>query len=137
VFSHSTTDVYPQAIANGERIAANVSEGRWRELSTLQRYLDISVEMLKENGASVVTGKHNQISASARIVDSVLWDDVQVGRHAVIERAVLADDVHVGPGETIRDAIVVPMSLIEGKTPPEKALQGRVQGENFVVPLGQ
>lgn len=137
VFSHSTTDVYPRAIAKGERIAAHVAEGKWRELSTLQRYLDISIEMLKENGARIVTGKDNQISASARMVDSVLWDHVHVARHAVVERAVLADDVHVGPGETIRNAIVVPLSLIEGKTPPEKALQGRVQGANFVVPLAE
>src|SRR5215510_13486574 len=41
VFSHSTTDVYPQAIAQGERVVAHVASGRWRELSTLQRYLDI------------------------------------------------------------------------------------------------
>ena len=27
VFSHSTTDVYPQAIANGERVAAHVASG--------------------------------------------------------------------------------------------------------------
>src|ERR1044072_357288 len=41
VFSHSTTDVYPQAIANGETIAAHIATGTWRELSTLRRYLDI------------------------------------------------------------------------------------------------
>ena len=43
VFSHSTIDVYPQAIANGERIAAHVGTGHWYELSTLQRYLEISL----------------------------------------------------------------------------------------------
>src|ERR1041384_5538643 len=39
VFSHSTVDVYPQAIARGERIVGHVAEGKWYELSTLQRYL--------------------------------------------------------------------------------------------------
>ena len=57
VFSHSTTDVYPQAIANGEIVAAHVASGKWRELSTLKRYLDISVELLKEAGKSYVTGR--------------------------------------------------------------------------------
>jgi NDP-sugar pyrophosphorylase family protein len=137
VFSHSTTDVYPQAIANGERIAAHVAAGKWRELSTLHRYLDISIEMLKETGASVAQGKNNQISASARVVESILWDDVIVGEDAVIERAVLADDVLIGPGEAIQNAVVVPKSLIEGKTKPDKALPGRVQGSNFVVSLGE
>jgi len=31
VFSHSTTDVYPKAMASGERIAAHVAEGEWDE----------------------------------------------------------------------------------------------------------
>src|SRR5215472_17320419 len=50
VFSHSTTDVYPQAIARGERIVAHVASGKWYELSTLQRYLDISLKLLAEQG---------------------------------------------------------------------------------------
>ena len=48
VFSDSVIHVYPQAIAKGEMIAAHVASGKWRELSTLKRYLDISVELLKE-----------------------------------------------------------------------------------------
>jgi len=50
VFSHSTTDVYPQAIANGERVAVHVASGRWFELSTIPRYLDISLLLLSESG---------------------------------------------------------------------------------------
>src|SRR5689334_20137141 len=57
VFSHSTTDVYPKAIANGETIAAHVAQGTWRELSTLKRYLDISVEMLQERGEQYVADR--------------------------------------------------------------------------------
>src|SRR6266705_2925508 len=32
VFSHSTVEVYPEAIARGELIAAHVAQGRWYEL---------------------------------------------------------------------------------------------------------
>lgn len=137
VFSHSTTDVYPQAIANGERIAGHVAEGKWRELSTLQRYLEISVEMLKEKGESFSAGRNNQIDPSAHVSDSVLWDNVTVSTGTHIERAVLADNVRISAGEVIKNAVVVPNSLIEGKTPPAKALSGRVQGQNFVVPLSE
>ena len=135
VFSHSTTDVYPQAIANGEVIAAHVASGKWRELSTLQRYLDISIELLKEKEQSFFTGANSVISETASVVDAILWDDVNVGASARVSRAVLADDVTVENGEVIENAIVVPRELVEGKTPPEKALPGRFQGENFVVPL--
>jgi NDP-sugar pyrophosphorylase family protein len=135
VFSHSTTDVYPQAIANGERVAAHVTTVKWRELSTLRRYLDISLEMLRETGASLSCGEETKVSASATVVDSILWDRVSVAGNANIRRAILADDVKIGSNEVIEDSVVVPWSLIEGKTPPAKAMRGRVQGENFVVPL--
>ena len=135
VFSHSTTDVYPQAIANGETIAAHVASGNWRELSTLRRYLDISVELLQESGESYVAGVNSTIPTSATVTDSVLWDDVAVGASTQIHRAVLADDVTIPDGEVIENAVVVPRQLIEGKTRPEKALPGHFRGENFVVPL--
>jgi NDP-sugar pyrophosphorylase family protein len=135
VFSHSTTDVYPQAIANGELIAAHVASGKWRELSTLQRYLDINIELLKENEKSFFAGANSVISETASVVEAILWDDVNVGDGARISRAVLADDVKIDAGEVIENAVVVPRKLVEGKTPPEKALLGHFQGENFVVPL--
>ena len=135
VFSHSTSDVYPQAIANGEIVAAHVASGKWRELSTLRRYLDISVELLKERGESYVAGANSTISQTSTVTDSVLWDDVKVGAGAQINRAVLADAVRIPDGEVIENAVVVPRQLIEGKTRPEKALQGHFRGENFVVPL--
>ena len=135
VFSHSTTEVYPQAIAKGERVAAHVAEGKWRELSTLQRYLDISIEMLREKGDAFSRGRNNRLATNARIVDSVLWDNVEVSDSARADRAVLADNVRIGANEVISNAVVVPRALIEGKPSPEKALRGVVQGENFVVPL--
>jgi NDP-sugar pyrophosphorylase family protein len=135
VFSDSVIDVYPQAIANGEVIAAHVASGKWRELSTLKRYLDISVELLREEGKSFVAGLQTVISPSAAIADSILWDDVEVGAGASVNRAILADNVKIKAGEIVENAVVVPRRLVEGKKPPEKALPGHFQGENFIVPL--
>lgn len=135
VFSHSTTDVYPQAIARGEVIAAHVATGKWRELSTLQRYLDISIELMRERGMNYVAGLKTDISEAAQVTESVLWDEVKVGRGASVNRAVLADKVTIATGEVIENAVVVPGRLVEGKTRPEKALPGHFLGENFVVPL--
>ena len=135
VFSDSVIHVYPQALANGEIVAAHVASGKWRELSTLKRYLDISIELLRETGQSFVAGERTNIHASATVTDSVLWDDVKVGAGARVSRAVLADDVTIPDGEVIENAVVVPRQLVEGKTRPEKALPGDFRGENFVVPL--
>jgi len=135
VFSHSVTDVYPQAINNGEIVAAHVAQGKWRELSTLQRYLDISTEMLMEQGLSFSAGKGLQKAATATISESILWNNVTVDGGARIERSVLADNVHILQNDIIRNAVVVPRSLVEGAVPPEKAQKGFFQGESFVVPL--
>src|SRR5215468_9597757 len=113
VFSHSTTDVYPQAIARGERIAAHVATGKWRELSTLQRYLDISLEMLAEKGETVSLGAGTVVAEPRNVREAVLWDKVQVEAGAQVRRAVLADNVHLTSTDLINDAVVVPRSLVE------------------------
>ena len=137
VFSHSTTDVYPQAIARGERIAVHIASGTWYELSTLQRYLDISLALLAAKNESVTSGAHCLIAPDAAVTRAVLWDDVVVESGARVNRAVLADGVRIKSGETIENAVVVRNSLIAGKPVPPKALPGMLKGDNFVVPLSQ
>lgn len=137
VFSHSTMDVYPQAIANGERIAAHVAEGMWYELSTLRRYLDISLTLLRQRGDELYAGRNPSIDRAAEVREAILWDRVTVEKGARVRRVVLGDGVRVPGGERVEDAVVVRAELVSGKTPPAKALKGYVSGENFVVPLSQ
>jgi len=135
VFSHSTTDVYPAAMAAGEKIAAHVAKGRWYELSTLQRYVEISLELMKDAGNTISVGTACTIDNEADVMDAILWDRVKIDAGARVNRAVLADGVTITSGETIQNAVVVPAALVSGKLPPQKALKGHVSGENFVVPL--
>lgn len=137
VFSHTTTDVYPHAIAKGERISTHVATGKWYELSTLQRYLDISLSMLAEQQQDLTLGAGCVISKGAVVTQSVLWDDVIIGSEARVHRAVLGDGVRIPAGEQIEEAVVVRNSLVHGKDAPPKALKGVVRGDNFVVPLSQ
>jgi NDP-sugar pyrophosphorylase family protein len=137
VFSHSTTDVYPQAIANGERIAAHVAKGKWYELSTIQRYLNISLAMLAGSGMNVYVGARSMIAAGAEAHESILWDDVKIEAGARVHRAVIGDGVRIPQGEEIEHAVVVRAILVSHSTPPPKALKGELRGENFVVPLSQ
>jgi NDP-sugar pyrophosphorylase family protein len=137
VFSHSVTDVYLPAMARGERIAAHVAEGMWYELSTLRRYLDISLALLRRQGKDVYPGRNSSIDKQAEVHEAVLWDNVSVEKGAQVRRAVLGDGVHIPAGEIVEDAVVVRAALVSGITPPAKALPGHLQGENFVVPLSQ
>ena len=135
VFSDSVIHVYPQAIARGEIVAAHVASGKWRELSTLKRYVDISVELLHETGKTYVAGADAAIAPTASVTEAILWDRVKIGAGARVTRAVVADDVVIPDDELVDNAVVVPRKLVEGKTRPEKALSGHFHGENFIVPL--
>jgi NDP-sugar pyrophosphorylase family protein len=137
VFSHSTTDVYPKAMLQGERIACHIASGTWYELSTIRRYLEISLVMMAERGETIAAGSKCIISDGALVDNSVLWDNVVIESGARVTRAVIGDDVRITAGEVIENAAVVRASLVEGKAPPAKALPGQLQGENFVVPLAQ
>lgn len=135
VFSDSVVDVYPQAIANGEIIAAHRASGQWWELSTLKRYLDISVEMLKKKGSNYFAGANSIVPRTASVTETIIWDNVKVDPGARIHRCVLGDNVRLENNEVIENAIVVNRELIEGKTAPAKALPGYFYGESFVVTL--
>ncbi len=134
-FSDTVVDVYPKAMREGERIAVHVAGENWYELSTIPRYLDISLLLMKRLGQNVVAGTGCEISGNSLVADSVLWDNVSIGDGARVSRAILADDVVIEPGEVIENAAVVSADLVRGKTPPAKALKGEFKGKNFVVPL--
>jgi len=137
VFSDSVIDVYPQAIAKGERILGHVAEGRWYELSTMQRYLDISLALLRQGGSDVYAGQNSSIDSKANVHESILWDRVRVEPGASVRRSVLGDGVRIRSGESVEDAVVVRAEVVAGKKVPAKALKGEVNGDNFVVRLSQ
>lgn len=137
VFSDSVMNVYPEAIAKGERILGHVAEGMWYELSTMQRYLDISLALLRQGGSDVYAGQHSSIDSKANVRDSILWDNVRIGPGASVRRSILGDGVRIAAGESIEDAVMVRTEVVAGKKVPAKALKGEVKGDNFVLRLSQ
>jgi NDP-sugar pyrophosphorylase family protein len=137
VFSHSVTDVYIPAIARGERIAAHTASGMWHELSTIRRYLSISLSLLKQEGRDVQRDKTAEIEAGADVRETLLWENARIESGARVRRAIIGAGVRIRRGEVIEDAAVVRAALVEREERPEKALAGEVRGDNFVVPLAQ
>jgi NDP-sugar pyrophosphorylase family protein len=62
---------------------------------------------------------------------------VLVENGARVKRAILGDNVHIGAGEVVENVAVVCADLLQGKSPPAKALAGYISGSNFVVPLAE
>ena len=129
VFSHSTTDVYPRAIAEGRIIAAHISSGSWYELSTLERYLGISLEFLARSGKDLVCGAGTQIDNGAKVAESILWERVQVKAGARLHQVIVGDDVVVPPDADYQRVVIM------RKDRCDEIERGEIVGENLIVPI--
>lgn len=128
-FSHSTVHVYPKAIASGEAVLGYVSEEEWCEMSTLARYLEVSLQLMRERGLRFVAGPGSIIEDGAEVEASVLWEGVLVGRGARIRESVLADGVRIPAGAQVERAVVVRCDSVRNIE------RGQVMGENLFVPI--
>jgi NDP-sugar pyrophosphorylase family protein len=135
--SDSVPHVFRPAIARGERIAAHTANGMWHELSTIERYLNISLSLMKQEGRDVQLGANSSVEAGADVRDALLWENAHVEAGARVRRAVVGAGVRIRRGEVIEDAAVVRAALVGREERPAKALAGEVRGDNFVVPLAQ
>jgi NDP-sugar pyrophosphorylase family protein len=134
VYSDIVPTFYGPSLLNGEKIAAHVTDANWYELSTIPRYLDISLAMMA--GADVHFGKNCRMAGAASLKDSVIWDDVTIGDGATLYRTIIADGVTILPGEHFENAAIVRADMVRScKEIPEKALRGYIQGDNYIVPL--
>ncbi len=138
VYSDIVPTFYNPAIKKGETIAAHVTSGHWYELSTIQRYLDITLKMLDGEPARNVIGDDCVIAESANIDESIVWDNVKIERDAKITRSIIGDDVTIQNGEAYENVAIVRGDMLEHCNEiPEKALKGEMVGENYVVHLDQ
>jgi NDP-sugar pyrophosphorylase family protein len=136
VFSDSVRDVYPKAMASGRIITAHVAEGQWYELSTIERYLAISLDFLKREGRDVVMDEGCEIENGARLERSVLWKRVRVESGAKLTECVVGDDVRIPAGAHFERAAIVRASAAALSERPEKALPAEKIGDNLVVRFG-
>ncbi len=136
VYSDILPAFYIPAIENGEKIAAHIADGKWFELSTIPRYLDISLAMM--NGTKLSVGQNFQKSQNAEISNSVIWDNVKLGESVKLNRTIIADGVTINDGEIYENAVIVRADMLKHcREIPQKALKGEIIGENYVVSLNQ
>lgn len=136
VYSDIVPTFYNPAIARGELIAAHITEGKWFELSTIPRYLDITLRLLNGKTEKVVIGSNSQISPDAKVEDSVIWDDVVIEANAEIYRSIVGDGVTIKRGEVYKNVAIVKAEMVRNETEiPQKALKGKYEGDNYVVAL--
>jgi NDP-sugar pyrophosphorylase family protein len=138
IFSDSVRDVYPKAMADGQIIAAHIAGGDslWRELSTIERYLTISLEFLRREGRDTIMDEGCEIESGATVEKSVLWKRARVERGARLTECVVGDDVIITSGVEFSRAAIVRADSLSLNERPEKALPAEIIGDNLVVKFG-
>ena len=56
---------------------------------------------------SLTWGWHRVIDPTARVTDSVLWDDVEIGAGATLERCIVADSVKIPAGARFQNCAII------------------------------
>jgi NDP-sugar pyrophosphorylase family protein len=97
---------YPLLLSTGARIEDNES---------VKGALMLGVNSVVEKGAkikgTVVVGDNCLIASGAEVTDSVIWDNVQIGNKASVERSVIATGYVVAPNAKLADAAMVAQEL--------------------------
>ena len=80
-----------------------VSNAAFFDVGTVEDYWKTSLA-LGMTGSSV--GRRARIDPTARITQSILWDDVEVGANAVLEHCIVTDGVSIAPAAMHRDEVI-------------------------------
>ena len=89
-------------------IRAVVSDAAFYDVGTPADYWRTSQAVAAAAGsASSSVGSGTRIAASARVTQSILWDDVEVGDGAQLDECIVTDGVRVPAGASHRRAILV------------------------------
>jgi mannose-1-phosphate guanylyltransferase len=96
----SVTALYP-ALINGRRdaIRAYICAAEFMDIGTPGDYLATSLLLSRRHGTGPTPGRDTRVHPSARIEDSILWDDVEVGEATLLRQCVVTDGVRV-PDDT-------------------------------------
>ncbi|PYQ75170.1 MAG: hypothetical protein DMG04_08055 [Acidobacteria bacterium] len=106
---NSIGQVYDALIARDRGLVRGVvADAEFWDVGTVDDYWRTSNAFAEKEGrGDVSAGRAGSIHPTARIVRSILWDDVEVGANAIIEDCIITDRVRVASGAIHRNAILV------------------------------
>ena len=101
--------VYDALIAaQPDAVRAVISDAAFYDVGTPADYWRTSQAFAAAEGRAFSSaGRGTHIDASARVTDSILWDDVEVGAAAQLDDCIVTDGARVPPGASHRREILV------------------------------
>ena len=92
--------VYPALISAGTgSVRAHLCSAECLDIGTPGDYLRTSLLLARREGGAPLQGARARVDPTARIDDSILWDDVEVGAGSMLRECIVADGARV-PGHT-------------------------------------
>lgn len=125
-------DLYPRlTAADPGAVRVWTSRATFRDVQTPADYLDTVRAVAAAEGRALDRGARATIADTARVVDTVCWDDVVVAPGADLAGCVVVDGVHVPGDLRARDACLVPRAGYVPGTADQPA------GDLVVVPFAR
>lgn len=92
--------VYPALISDRPgSVRAHQSAAEFLDIGTPTDYLRTSLLLARRQGRALPYGTRTRVDPTARIEESILWDDVDVGARTMLRECIVADGARV-PGDT-------------------------------------
>ena len=88
-------------------VRAFLCDADFWDVGTPADYLDACLSIGASEGNLRQIGRGSVVDGSARIVDSVIWEDVTVGAGAALERCIVADGVTIAAGASFRNSAII------------------------------
>jgi NDP-sugar pyrophosphorylase family protein len=110
--------LYPELIrARRGAVHAHLSASEFFDIGTPADYLDTALLIAKREGRPPDRGARVRIAPDARLEDTILWDDVEVGEGAFLRQCVVTDGACVPAGTSW---IGVSIRRAEGELAPNE-----------------
>jgi NDP-sugar pyrophosphorylase family protein len=92
----SVAATYPALISERPgSIRVHVCEAGFFDIGTPDDYLRTSLQLSRREGTGAAHGSGTRVDPTARIEDSILWDDVEVGAGSMLRQCIVTDGARV------------------------------------------
>ena len=129
--AESVNALYPRLMASEPGcIAAFVSAASFQDIGTPADYLRTSVQLAQDEGDRLAAGRNVQVSASATVRGTAVWDDVVIGAHATLIDCIVGDGARIPDHAKYERCAIVPA---DARSPAERE---RIADGLLIAPLG-
>lgn len=131
-------NIIPAMIERNMDVYAYLYGGYWIDVGTIEAYWEAHMDLLSNppslnlNDRTWVIHTRSEerpsvnITAEAKITNSMLTDGVVIGKNAVVENSVLSPGVFVGPNAVVRDSVILNDVYIEEGAVVERCIIDKI-----------